>query len=186
MIQKSTILFLLLLLIACGAETKNKPIKLDCDSINKLMARDQDLRSTKLQGQFFPKVDSIMKARGYARGNDDLSSIDAELKSEIWAQAKSLERPFSDKELLQRDSLWIIQNEIDSLNTLEVLEQIELFGIDSLNNIDEKCGHNSLIVFVHCPDGLKSKVAEIIEINRTGVGENRYRHISWHVNGRTN
>lgn len=47
-----------------------------------------------------------------------------------------------------------------------------------------QCEQNSLIVFVHTPEGLMNKVREIITSNKEDVGENRFHHISWHLNGR--
>ena len=156
-------LFLTLSFLSCQHENPNANLRLDCDSVKEIAARDQDLRKTKLAGQFYPLVDSIMKSKGYARGLGDASSIDTELKSEIWNEATSLERPLSRKELNDIDATWKIQKGIDSLNTLHIIRLIEVFGIDSLNTIDSKCGKNSLLVFVHCPDDLKDKVAEVVE-----------------------
>ena len=184
--MKNKILALALTLsfLSCKNENPNVYLKLDCESIKELMDRDQELRKTKLQGQFFPLVDSIMKSKGFADGLDELSEIDSEMKSEIQAEAKSLKRSYTEREKQVLDSLWAIQNEIDSLNTLHVINQIEAFGIDSLNAIDRKCDENSLVIFVHCPDGLKEKVSEVVEKNRDAIGENRYSHISWHLKGR--
>jgi hypothetical protein len=76
--------------------------------------------------------------------------------------------------------------QIDSLNTLQLISIIDKFGIDSLNKVDKSCGENSLIVFVHTPEGLKPIVREVMKKNKEEVGENRFRHILWHLNGRTN
>ncbi len=83
--MKNKILALALTLsfLSCKNENPNVYLKLDCESIKELMDRDQELRKTKLQGQLFPLVDSIMKSKGFADGLDELSEIDSEMKSEI-------------------------------------------------------------------------------------------------------
>lgn len=171
-------------LISCVNNTSNTSLKLDCSSIEELMKKDQDLRQTELKSQFFHLVDSLLKINGYSEGLEDLRNINGELRDTIWAQATELDKPFTGKKKAKRDSLWKVQNEIDSLNTLLVIKQIKQFGIDSLNTIDKQCDQNSLIVFVHCPDGLKDTVRSVILKNKQGVGENRFRHISWHLDGR--
>ncbi len=170
----------------CNNPQNKAKLKLDCQSINELINRDQHLRSTKLKSRFFHNVDSLVKLAGYEAGLDQLSSIDGNLKDSIWVVANELVdlNPLNERQQAVRDSFWTIQNEIDSLNTLQVIVQIEQFGIDSLNKVDKQCNENSLLVFVHCPNGLKEKVRVVIEDNKEGVGKNRFRHISWHLDGR--
>jgi len=72
----------------------------------------------------------------------------------------------------------------NQLNTLQLIATIETLGIVSLNKVDGSCDENSLFIFVHCPDGLKEKVRKVITEHKEAVGENRFRHISWHLDGR--
>jgi len=127
-----------------------------------------------------------MISNGFSGGIDDLGDLSGDLKDSIWQEANDLIMPFSAKQQILRDSLWKIQRKIDSLNTLQVILQINTYGMDSLNRIDQKCDQNSLIVFVHAPEGLKDQVQEVIDANQLKVGENRMRHINWHLNGREN
>lgn len=179
-------MLLSLFFTCCNSSPNPSPLNLDCQSINNLINRDQHLRSTKLQSLFFYNLDSLIKLSGYDAGMDALPQININLKDSIWAVAKELVElnPLSEQQQAVRDSFWDIQNEIDSLNTLQVIAQIEQFGIDSLNTVDKQCNQNSLLVFVHCPDGLKEKVRMVIDKNQEGVGKNRFRHISWHLDGR--
>jgi hypothetical protein len=67
---------------------------------------------------------------------------------------------------------------------LKIISFINQFGIDSLNHVDQKCGINSLLVFVHTPDVLFQDVRDVVLKNSQGIGENRMRHIMWHLDGR--
>jgi len=176
--------FCLVVYTTCNNHSNNIEAELSCESISRLMDRDQKLRATQLKDPFFANVDSLIKINGFPRGLEELSTLPGDLEDKIWKEAKINIKPFSAIQKSKKDSLWKIQRNIDSLNTLEVLRQISIFGIDSLNRIDALCDQNSLFVFVHTPEGLMSKVSEVVNINKEKIGENRMRHIGWHLNGR--
>ncbi len=169
---------------SCMNSASKNSLELSCESIAQLMESDQHLRMTKLKDPFLSNVDSLMIVNGFPGGLDKLSSLSSELRDSIWKLAKAELKPFTSKQKEAKDSIWKIQRNIDSLNTLKVIGQIQHFGIDSLNEIDSKCGQNSLIIFVHTPEGLHSKVSEIINLNTEKIGENRMQHINWHLGGR--
>ena len=171
---------------SCKEQAKTPQLELSCESIVNLMERDQKIRSMKLMNPFFANVDSLMKQMGYEGGLDNLSYLNDEERDSIWSLAKAEIKPLTERQKLKKDSLWKVQRNIDSLNTLEVIRQIQTFGIDSVNRIDATCGHNSLVVFVHSPPGLFSEVETIVNQNAEKIGENRMRHIGWHLNGREN
>lgn len=168
----------------CSQERSKTELELTCESIKEMMKRDQNLRQTSLKSQFFSNLDSLIKVAGYNEGLDAMSELDSELSDSLRTKARELEKPYTEKQKEQRDSIWAIQSEIDSLNTLQLISTIDKFGIDSLNKVDSACDENSLIVFVHCPEGLKERVREVINENKEKVGGNRFRHISWHLDGR--
>ena len=174
----------LMVIFGCNQERSKTKLELTCGSVKEMMKRDQNLRQTSLKPQFFSNLDSLIKLAGYSEGLDAMSQLDSELSDSLRTKAKELEKPYTERQKEQRDSIWAIQSEIDSLNTLQLISTIEKFGIDSLNKVDSACDENSLIVFVHCPEGLKEKVREVINENKEEVGENRFRHISWHLDGR--
>lgn len=164
--------------------TVSQDFELNCSALHAIQDSDQHLRQTEFGSEFLKLLDSLAIDGGYANGMGDVDSENEPRFDEWWDMAKYLEKPLSRAEEKRIDSLWRIQWSIDSSNTLHVIELIETFGIDSLNAVDQSCNLNSLIVFVHSPDGLKECVRSIVEANKAGVGDARYRHILWHLDGR--
>ena len=179
------VITLLMVSFSCNQRGDENTIELTCDSVKEMMNRDQNLRKKYLRSQYFSNLDSLIKLAGYNEGLDAMPQLDDNLSDSLRARAKELEKPFTEIQKRQRDSIWEIQSKIDSLNTLKLISIIDKFGIDSLNKVDRACGENSLIVFVHSPEGLKPIVREVINKNKEEVGENRFRHIMWHLDGRT-
>jgi len=54
-----------------------------------------------------------------------MQQLDRSLADSLRTKAIELERPLSEKQKKQIDSLWTIQTQIDSLNTLQLIATIE-------------------------------------------------------------
>ncbi|WP_299122156.1 hypothetical protein [uncultured Winogradskyella sp.] len=83
-----------------------------------------------------------------------------------------------------KDSLWVLQDEIDINNTIRVIEIIKEYGYISSSNSNSNFPMH--IILMHTPNNLKSEVLELIEKeNRAGrIVKSSYGLIKWHLEGR--
>lgn len=166
-----------LLIVSCTQKVE----PFSCEEMEQMMESDQDLRknSKLLTGNFHYLLDSISNARGEkSQGKEGKKYY----SKEVVKDATALSNEFMDKHKEQYDSIWQVQGKIDLRNTNRILETIETNDFEFLLSND--CFKNFSTILVHSPYEKSEHVRQVIEKRKDLISENKYRHITWHLDGR--
>lgn len=186
------ILFCLTLIIGLVLNNFNasapKKLLFACDVVDSILQKDQYYRRylASPHSPYIHLMDSLIIQNGYEEGFKIPSSVDSKILISLDKQVDLLLNTTHKSKKIILDSINKLQTELDCKNVMQVIDLISKIGHSNIKTIQNKCGLESFIVFVHTPIELCDTVYSIIEkINLKSFNPNRYRHIMWHLNGRS-
>lgn len=175
--QYLLLLFLLFLLNSC----RNK--ENICSVIDEVMEKEQLYRKkhSNVLSPYVFILDSLFKSKGYQGGANEYSTYPAEVVLETRNLTKEMlfKRPKVPKTTL--DSIWKLQDAVDSLNVLRMIEIIKKNGFEKLDTLENGCAMDGLIVFNHTPSSLIDSVISIVKPDLAKFDYAKYSHILWEL-----
>ena len=159
---------------------KPEKIILDCQKLEQITIEDQKLRKDKRVNPAYYVADSLrMNSPKYKNIPEAIESFIPEAVEIINANKSKV---YIDP--IIEDSLIKVLNYQDSMHVeymLNIVTQIPKNELDT-----SMCYRKALLVFVHTPPSLIEKTRTVVERNKEKIPKSNYRHIMWHLDGRSN
>lgn len=157
-----------------------------CDELGKMMVEDQKYR--KLPGinemGFFIVLDSLKNVNNISQ--KEYTNLSEEEQLVLDKKAREITDKLPKYSRKEKDSIWQLQNQIDSYNTKRLIEIIKRNGWVTMQNLECKEYFATWAFFRHASKKYFDQIRELIdkELEIGNLGKSEYLMIDNHLKGR--
>ena len=178
------IIILFILTASCNSTKKMTDAEL-CNELSNLHFQDQYYRGLQeMEDPFFSVLDSLMTANNLSRSEyADLPQSEQLAFGKIARKIANNKPSLSERE---KDSLMILQKEIDFKTTESLIKIVKTHGFPDTEKL--KCENYAapFLIFGHAPKKYWKEIEVLIDREKKAgrITQGDYNYIKWHIGGR--